>query len=372
MNRKKKTIIIITAIILVALSILVYFRFRSIILASERRGMPTPFVEVTQPVRGSISSIISFSGDFLAKEQTSIFSRVNGNIEKIYVDAGDFVNAGKVLATIDKSTYLQTVRQVEGTLKVAEATAENDKVNLERVKLLFEKGLASQAEFDNARTKLDVSTAQVETAKANLENARLQLGFCDIKAPFSGYITKKLLDRGTYVSATGAAQNTIFVLADIRKLKIMVNVLERDLPLLDNVSEVNIRTDSYPDKVFTGKFNKISQSVDLSTRTMPVQIDIDNANELLKPGMFAKVEIVLQTKEGVMKLPEQCVINRDDKHYVYVIDENMTANIKYITPGITSKNETEIKDGLNETDKVVKIGQELISDKAKVKIAEKL
>lgn len=371
MSRKKKTIIIISAVILIALSILVYFRFRSIILASERRGMPTPFVEVTTPVRGSISNVISFSGDFLAREQTSIFSRVNGNIEKIFVDAGDYVSAGKILASIDKSTYRQTVKQTEGILKVAEATAENDRINLERTKLLFEKGLASQSDYDNARTKLDVSTAQVETAKANLENAMLQLGFCDIKAPFSGYITKKLLDRGTYVSATGAAQNTIFVLSDIRQLKIMVNVLERDLTLLNNVSEVKIKTDSYPDKVFSGRFNKISQAVDLSTRTMPVQIDIDNSNELLKPGMFAKVEIVLETKEGVMKLPEQCVINRDDKHYVYVIDENMTAGIKYVTPGITSNNETEITDGLNETDKVVKVGQELISDKAKVKIAEK-
>ena len=371
MSRKKKIILSISVIFLIVISVFVYLRFKAIISASDKRGMPTPYVEVTVPVRGDISNIISFSGDILALEQTNIFSRVNGNIEKIFVDAGDYVTSGKLLAVIDKSLYTQNMKQIEGVLKVAEATAENDMINLERTKILFEKGLASQSDFDNARTKLDVSNAQVETAKANLQNSRIQLSYCDIRAPFSGYITKKLLERGTFVSATGAAQNTLFVLANIRKLKIIVNVLERDLTLMENVTEVNLRTDSYPDKIFTGKFNKISQSLDISTRTMPAQVDIDNSDELLKPGMFARVEIVLDKKSDIMKLPAECVLKQDDKHFVYVINEESIAVLKYVETGITSNNETEIISGLNEGVKVVKVGQELISDKAKVKIAEK-
>ena len=88
MSRKKKIILSVSVIILIALSIFVYLRFRAILAASERRGMPTPFVEVITPERGDISSVINFSGDILAIEQTNIFSRVNGNIEKIFVDAG--------------------------------------------------------------------------------------------------------------------------------------------------------------------------------------------------------------------------------------------------------------------------------------------
>lgn len=370
MSRKKKIALLVSVVLLIIISIFVYLRFRAIISASERRGMPTPYVEVIVPDRGDISRTISFSGDILAIEQTNIFSRVNGNIEKIYVDAGDYVTSGKLLASIDKSLYAQNVKQIEGVLNVAEATAENDLINLERTKILFEKGLASQADFDNARTKLDVSNAQVETAKANLQNSRIQLSYCDIRAPFSGYITKKLLERGTFVSATGAAQNTMFVLANIRKLKVMVNVLERDLPLLERVTDVNLRTDSYPDKIFTGKFNKISQSIDPATRTMPAQVDIDNSDELLKPGMFVRVEIVLDTKTDVMKLPTECVLKHDGKQFVYVI-EDFTAIKKFVETGITANNETEIISGLNEGEKVVKVGQELISDKAKVKIAEK-
>jgi RND family efflux transporter MFP subunit len=368
MSKKKKVIISVSVIILLAFSIFVFLRIRSNILASEKKIVAAPSVEVTNPTRGDISSIITFTGDILAIEQTNIFSRANGNIEKIFVDIGDYVNAGKLLAVIDKSLYAQNVKQIEGVYRVAEATSENDKINLERTVILYEKGLASKSDYDNAKTKLDVSLAQLESAKANLQNARIQLSYCDIRAPFTGYITKKLLDRGTFVSSTGTAQNTIFVLSDIRRLKIMVNVLEKDLPLLDKISIAVIKTDSYPDRTFTGKFNKISQSIDLSTRTMPAQIDIENKEELLKPGMFANVELTLDKNADVIKLPNQCILKDGDKSYVYVVDNEMVANKKYVDLGIVANNETEIVSGLNENDKVIKVGQELITDKTKVKI----
>jgi len=370
MNRKKKVLISVTVVILLALSVLIYLRIRANILASEKKGSASLSVEITNPVRGDISSNIDFSGDILAIEQTNIFSRVNGNIEKIFVDIGDYVTTGKLLAVIDKSIFTQNVKQIEGIYRVAEATAENDKINLERTKILLEKGLASQSDYDNAKTKLDVSIAQMETAYANLQNSRIQLSYCDIRAPFTGYITKKLLDRGTYVSATGAAQNTIFVLSDIRRLKIMVNVVEKDLPLLDKISSANIKIDSYPDKVFTGRFNKMSQAIDLGTRTMPVQIDLENKDELLKPGMFARVELLLDKNTDVIKLPSQCVLKENDKSYVFVVNDEMVVSKKYVDVGISSNNETEIVNGVNESDKVVIVGQELISDKSKVKIVK--
>ncbi|MEI7484157.1 MAG: efflux RND transporter periplasmic adaptor subunit [Ignavibacteriota bacterium] len=369
-SKKKIFMVSVSVIVLIVLCVFVYLRIRSNILASEKKSASALSVEITKPVRGDISSIINFSGDILAIEQTSIFSRVNGNIEKIFVDIGDYVGSGKLLAVIDKSLYTQNVKQIEGVYRVAEATAENDKINLERTKILFEKGLASQSDYDNAKTKLDVSIAQMETAYANLQNSRIQLSYCDIRAPFSGYITKKLLDRGTYVSSTGASQNTIFVLSDIRKLKIMVNVLERDLPLLDKVSNANIKIDAYPDRTFTGRFNKISQSIDLSTRTMPAQIDIENKDELLKPGMFAKVELMLDKNTDIIKLPSQCVLQEGEKNYIFVVNDEMVANKMYVETGIIANNETEIVKGLGENDKVVIVGQELISDKSKVKIVK--
>jgi multidrug efflux pump subunit AcrA (membrane-fusion protein) len=104
---------------------------------------------------------------------------------------------------------------------------------------------------------------------------------------------------------------------------------------------------------------------------MPVQIDIDNRDELLKPGMFAKVQLTLDENTDVIKVPSQCVLKDGEKFYVYVIGEDMTAIKKYVEVGIISNNETEIINGVNENDKIVVVGQELISDKAKVKIVNK-
>jgi len=156
MSKKKKIIISVSVFVLILFSVLVYLRIRANILASDKKSVVAPSVEIINPVRGDISNIISFSGDILAIEQSSIFSRVNGNIEKIFVDIGDYVTSGKLLAVIDKSMYSQNVVQLQGVYKVAEATAENDRINLEREKLLFEKGLAPQSELDNAKTKMDV------------------------------------------------------------------------------------------------------------------------------------------------------------------------------------------------------------------------
>jgi multidrug efflux pump subunit AcrA (membrane-fusion protein) len=104
---------------------------------------------------------------------------------------------------------------------------------------------------------------------------------------------------------------------------------------------------------------------------MPAQIDIDNKEELLKPGMFARVELKLNTDTEVLKLPSQCVLQEENKYFVYVVNDDMVANKKYVEVGIISNNETEITSGINENDKIVKVGQELITDKTKVKIINK-
>lgn len=368
MSKKKKWALIISAVLVLIFAAFIYYRISENIKTSQKKNRPPQTVEISQPERGDITSELSFSGDILAVQQTNIYSRVTGNIQKIFVDIGDYVNTGKLLALIDQSTFVQTVKQTEGLLNQAKATLENNKVNYERLLTLFEKGLASKGDLDNAETQVKVSEAQVQTAEANYSNAKLQLGYCSITAPFSGYITKRFLDQGSLVSS--GTSNSIFILSNIGKLKIMVNVLEKDIPLLDNVRDVMIKTDAYPNEVFNGKFRKMSQSVDLSTRTMPVEINIDNDNNMLKPGMFARVELVLDKHYNVITLPLQCVLKDDNGRYVYMISEESTAVKKYVQTGLESNNKIEIISGLSETDKIVSVGQELIKENSKVKISK--
>lgn len=306
------------------------------------------------------------SGDILPIQQTSIYSRITGNIQNIFVDIGDYVHRGKLLAVIDKSQYIQSVKLTEGQLKQAKANLENNKINYERLFALFEKGLTSQGEIDNAYTLVKVSEAQVQTAEANYDNARIQLGYCNITAPFSGYITKRHLDRGALVSSS--SQNSIFILSDISKLKIMVNVPEKNITMLNDIKTVQETTDAYPGQTFEAVFQQIAQSVDLATRTMQAEIHIDNKENSLKPGMFAKVKIDLETHYDVLILSEQCVRKDEKGEFVFVVNNENTAIKNYVQTGIVSENKKEIVSGIKENDKIISVGQELVREEGKVKI----
>lgn len=368
MRKKNKIyIIVFIAVVLIAAASLIYYRISENIKSSIRPQKPPQAVQVIQPERGNISEKLIFSGDILAYRQTNIYSRVTGNIQKIYADIGDYVPGGKLLAVIDKSTLYQTVRQTEGILNQALANLENNRVNLDRVRTLFDKGLISQNELDNTLTLVKVSEAQVETAKANYNNALLQVNYCNIRAPFGGYITKRFLEEGSLVSQGTA--NSIFILSDISKLKIIVNVLEKDIPKLDYVKDVTVITDAYPEEVFTARFRKMAQALDLNTRTMPVQIDIDNPMRILKPGMFAKVEFLHQTHTETLIVPEQCIMKDVGGEYVFTVNDEKSALKKYVQTGLKSENKTEIISGVSETDRVISTGQELLQENSKVKIS---
>jgi membrane fusion protein (multidrug efflux system) len=269
---------------------------------------------------------------------------------------------------IDKAPFLQSVKQYEALLRQYKATYENNKVNLERIKTLYEKGLAPSGDYDDAVTKLKVSETQVEAAEANYENAVLQLNYCNVTAPFSGYITKRLLDAGALVTSTGTTTNSIFILSDISSLKIMVNIPEKNLSSVENISDVIVRTDAYPGESFNAKFRQISQSFDLATRTMQAQVDIGNNNKMLKPGMFAKIEILLGKHENTVTLPNQCILYDEKGNYLYTVNEENIAKKVYVQTGYKSDTLTEIISGITDTDKVVIAGQDQINDNSKVQI----
>ena len=370
MKKKKRLIIVIGVIVFLIAAALIFLRIRQNILAAQKQTQQVPSVQVSLPLKGDIVSKLSFSGDIIAIQQTNIYSRVTGNIQSIYVDIGDYVTRGKLLAVIDKSTYYQAVRQNEGLLNQTKATLENNIINYERTKLLFDKGLSPQGDLDNANMAVKVTEAQVKTAEANLQNANLQLSYCNITAPFSGYITKRLLDLGSLVSSSPQGQNSIFILSDISKLKILVSVLEKDIPFLENVREVTLTTDAYPGEIFTAQFKKMSQSIDLSTRTMPTQVDIDNRDNLLKPGMFAKIDLILDKHFDVLLIPSQAIKADDKGKFIFTISDDSVSYKTYIKPGLESDNKTEIVSGLNGNEKIVTAGQDIIKENIKVKISQ--
>ncbi len=367
-NRKRAYVYITGVIVLFA--VFVYLRLRANAEDAVKVVRPVPTVEVDAPKRGTIEKTLSFTGDIDAMQEAIIFPRVNGNIEAEYVNIGSYVVKGQILALIDTAVYSENARQAKGVYLQAEATMENDKLTYERNKSLLSQNLVAKQDLDNSEAAYKVALAQEEAAAASLKNAEIQLGYCSVRAPFSGYITRRFFDPGTYVtSSTNSSSSTLFYLADISKVKVLVDVLEEEIPILPKIEDVQITVDAYPNKVFHGKLTRISQQLDLSTRTMPVEIDISNPEGLLKPGMFTNVDLVYDRVEDALLLPTQVVMSSDSGSYVYTLGSGNIVHQKYVEIGVTHDNEDQIISGLNDSDQVLLMGYNVVHNGMKVRVA---
>lgn len=369
MAQNKKKIYFIVTLVILLIAVAVAFKINDYLSQSSRRPQLTPNIVVANPEKGEITSLINLTGDIAAEQQANIYSRVSGNVEKIFVDIGQYVRKGQMLAIIDSTIYSQNARQAQGLYAQAEANYQNAKMNYERISKLFDQNLISKQEVDNSKTAYEVAKAQKEAQLANYKNTLTQLAYCKITAPFSGYITKRLLDAGAYVTAsTNAPSSTLFTLMDISKVKIMANLPEKNMAILGKVKQAEVKVDAYEDKKFIGVINRTNQAVDPATRTVQLEVDIDNNENILKPGMFATVTFVMEKKENTLLLPLNVILNDDNGGFVYKFNPDSTVIKTPVKTGLKNESKIEILEGIKESDKVVVVGQTLIKDKMKVKV----
>jgi|WetSurMetagenome_2_1015567.scaffolds.fasta_scaffold70828_2 membrane fusion protein, multidrug efflux system len=368
MHLTKKSYLIAGCVIIILLVIII---IKIMSGDSSKRPISKPIVVIGKLSKGEIQRSESLTGDILPIQQANIYSKVNGNIENNFVDIGSRVSNNQILALIDTTIYSQNANQAKANYMQARANYQNAILNYDRNKKLLEQNLVAQQDLDNAKTSFDIAFAQQEAAKAVYNNTVTQLSYCKITAPFAGTITKRNFDSGSYVTATTNAQGSIlFVLMNTSRLKTIVNVPERSVPYLLGVKKITLIADAFPNKIFNARISKISQAVDLTTRTMAVEIEIDNSGSLLKPGMFATVQFVSENKSSSNIIPNQVALNDENGDFVYVVNPDTTVSKKYIQIGIKMDDKLEILSGLSENDQIVFVGQTLIKDKMKVKIAK--
>jgi RND family efflux transporter MFP subunit len=338
---------------------------------TEKRGIPAPLVVKGNAVRGEIINSLSFTGDIMPIQQATIYSKVNGNLERVFVDIGSVVSMGQVLALIDTTIYSQNAKQANASYHQADVNYQNNKINYERNKKLFEQNLIARQDLENSKTLMDGSLAQKEAAYANYSNAVTQLSYCKVTAPFSGIITKRYFDQGAYINSTGASPNSsLYILMNVTQLKSYVNIPEKNVPLMNKVTGLVVTADAIPGITFKAVVKKISGAVDLTTRTMQVEIDIENPDKMLKPGMFANITMIMDRKENVLTLPNQIVLDDDKGNFVYLLKSDSTVEKRYVKIGIKQDTKFEILSGITENDPLIFVGQSLVKDKMKVKIAK--
>jgi membrane fusion protein, multidrug efflux system len=347
MKTRTKLIIL---IIPVVLAVVVYLRIAGSDPTADTRRQSATLVKAELPKREAVVQSLQLTGNIQPIQQTDVFARVYGNLESVKANIGDFVHANQLLAVIDTTELAQQDRQTA-------ATYQNALILYERAKSLVDQNLASKEDFDNAKTAMEV-------AKENYDAALTRLDYAKITAPFSGYITRRYLDPGALVSSTNA---TLFTLMDLDSIKIIVNVLEKDVALVGVGSKATVSVEAYPGREFTGAISRMSQALDLATRTMPVEIDVANAEGLLKPGMFASTSIFLGQRADALTVPTQTVLKDASGAYVFVAEKGF-ARRKMVTIGIEQQSRTEIVSGLADQDSVITTGQQFSRDGGQVTV----
>lgn len=328
----------------------VLFRISQRDSGNEASRRPAPLVTTVKPARENLVRTLTYNGDVLPFQQASIYTKVTGTLERVYVDMGDFVKQGRLLATIDSTELVQQVLQTS-------ATYENALVNYNRTKDLTAQNLLAKQDLDNAQAAMTV-------AKANYDNAVTKLSYARITAPFAGIITKRSLDPGAVVTSNNS---TLFTLMDLEHVKVITSIPEKDVPTLERVKSAQVTVDALPGRAFRGEVSRLSQAVDLNTRTMPIEIDIENASHELKPGMFTTVTLSAEEHKNVLVLPIQAVLTDDQGQFVFVV-EGGKAKKDYVKPGWEINNQYEITGGLTGSEDVVVSGQQQLRDGVAVRI----
>ncbi|PWB73865.1 hypothetical protein C3F09_04685 [candidate division GN15 bacterium] len=341
MKTRAKFAILVVLLMLVAAAL---FRIVSYESRSEVHRQPPALVKVEAPLRQTITNSLPLTGDVLPILHAQVFARVYGNLESTEADIGQYVRANQLLARIDTTELAQQYRQ-------ADATYRNTLEVYNRAKPLMEQNLIAKQDYDDAATNMEV-------AKENFEAAKTRLGYADITAPFSGYITRRYLDAGALLTSTNA---TLFDLDDLDTVKVIVNVLEKDVPSISLGMTSEVTVDAFPGRVFVGAIARMADAIDLNTRTMPVQINIANHEHLLKPGMFATVSIIVNRKTDVLTVPTQALLKDAEGPYVLVADKGK-ARRAAVTTGTEQQSRTEILTGLNASDSVITTGQQFTHD----------
>jgi RND family efflux transporter MFP subunit len=313
-----------------------------------------PAVTVVHPARRDMARHITMTGDVLGIRQAELTAKVPGFIDKIYVDRGAFVHQGQLLATL-------TYPEQEALYKKAKANLELAELNYNRMRKLADLHVVAQQDLDNAR-------ATYQAAMDDLESQATLYSYRNIRAPFDGYIIRRNFDPGHLLQLSGGDTSPLFVIADTSTARVFVYVPEEDIGVLRTGTDVGVTTDAYPGKKFHGTVSKIAQGLDPATRTMQTEVDIANPEAELKPGMFARVDLLLYSHPDAMTLPAGAILRGEDGSFVYTVS-NGRAHRRRVQTGLQEGDTVEVTSGIGDQTQVVSSGWELLDDNLPVRVA---
>ncbi len=299
-------------------------------------------VEVARVGRGNVHAAYNGTATLEAEDETEIVAKTGGIVLDILVEEGDLVEADQIVARLDRE-------QLQLELERSEATLDRLQKDYTRSSELYQKKLISSDAYELAR-------ADLEAHKASHRLTQLTLSYTDVRSPISGVITDRMIKRGNLVNQ----YETVFKISDFDRLNAVLFVPERELSTLRTDQRALVNVDAFPGRRFEGIVKRISPSIDATVGTFRATVELDNTDLTLKPGMFARVNIVYDRHQDVITVPFDAVILEDEYSYVYRV-EDMKAKRVDVTTGYETDGKLEIMAGLEDDQVIVINGQVSLS-----------
>jgi RND family efflux transporter MFP subunit len=335
-------------------------------------GMRAPMtVDVAPTRRETVSEYVAVVGNLIGAATVDVVPKVNGRLQSIAVQLGDRVRKGQMIAKVEDQELREQVRQAEASFEVARATVRQreadlkfSETNLDRARSLFQRQLLPRQSLDDAEARyqasvaqLDLARAQFQQAQARLDELRITLGDTNVRSPVDGFVAKRNLDPGAFASPNAPVASVV----DISTVRLVANLVEKDVKRVKAGTPGRVEVDAFPGEVFSGRISRIAPVFDPATRTAEMEIEVPNPTGRLKPGMYARVNLTVGTRENALVVPRNAVVDVEGKRGVFVPHENR-AQFRTVETGLQDETRVEITGGLTEGARVITTGALALRD----------
>ena len=368
-----RRLLIAAAVLLLLIAFGIFHGIRSRVEAAGKlhaaaRASAVPMVEVVHPKSGADGQEVALPGNAQAFNDTPIYARTSGYVERWDVDIGAHVRQGQLLALIQTPELDQQLQQARADLKTAQANLEIAQITATRWQNLLKTNSVSQQETDQAVSDLNAKRALVDSNQANVDRLEQLQAFERITAPFDGVITARNTDIGNLIQAgDNSAPKEIFHLASIRKLRVYIPVPEVYAPYVHNGEPVKVTFDAFPNEDFSGIVVRNSDAIDLNSRTLNVEVDVDNGTGRLFPGAYAFVHLKVPAGAGAVTIPSNALLFRAEGLRAGVV-RNGRVTLAPISIGQDYGSAVEVLSGLKSGDAVIVNPSDSLADGAAVRL----
>jgi membrane fusion protein, multidrug efflux system len=334
---------------------------------TETQALPTVAI-ATLNAKPAVTSL-NLPGRLEAYLRAPIYARVSGYVKSWSVDIGGSVKAGQTLAEVEAPDLDQQLLQARADLANSQASAKLSEVTLGRGRALLTSNAVSQQDVDQRVADLGSKQAAVHSSEANVERLQVLAGYKSIAAPFDGVVTERNTDVGALISAGSSAGLAMFVVSDVHKLRVSINVPQNYAPAIKIGAKTSVSVPEYPGRTFPAVVEASARSVDIASGTTHMQLSVDNANGELMPGGYANVHAELSGETGSLRIPVSALIFDQSGLRVATVNADDRVLFKKVTIARDLGSEIEIGSGVDPNDRIVSAPPDGIADGDQVRIA---